>query len=128
MDFESRLVPKEYQSQEVTSEWSYMEDYMTWFYMMSHPYMKHDASRRPPRPAHEEIMENEQAMEDHVVDVFPRYQTIMWLARVGIESGVFMRGRDEAVVIAQSIISKAQSVVAYRRKRKNQTVRIRHTQ
>lgn len=34
------------------SHWHYVDGYMTWFYIVSHPVMTPDAPGRPPRPAH----------------------------------------------------------------------------
>lgn len=47
--------------------------YMTWLYSMSHPIMTLDASGCSPRPAHEEVLENEQAWNDHVIDLLQIY-------------------------------------------------------
>lgn len=57
--YESHMVPEEYQSMSVTSQWSYVDNYMTWFYGVSHPVMTPETPRHSPRPAHEEILENE---------------------------------------------------------------------
>ena len=101
---------------------------MTWFYKVLHLYMTQDVPGRPPRLAHEETLENEQVMDDHVVDVLLHCQTIMWLTRVGIEIRVFAKGGDEAIALAHSITFEAWSVVTYRRQKRNQSVRIMHTQ
>lgn len=44
---------------------------------MSHPYITPDALGYPSKPAHPEILEEEQAREDHVVNVFPRLRRII---------------------------------------------------
>lgn len=60
-----------------TIQWSCVKDYTTWFYSVSHPIMTPDTPGCPPRPTHEEILENEKAMYDHAIDVLQIYQTIM---------------------------------------------------
>ena len=55
----------EYQSKTTISQWSYVDNYMTWFYSVSHPIMTPNALERPSMPAHEEILKNEQARDDH---------------------------------------------------------------
>lgn len=40
-----------------TSQWSYMDDYMTWFYNVSHLVMTSDAPGRPHRPSRKDILE-----------------------------------------------------------------------
>ncbi|XP_058763616.1 uncharacterized protein LOC131637068 [Vicia villosa] len=127
-NFKSRLVPEEYRSQEATSEWNHVEVYMTWFYSVSHPYMTPNAHRRPPRSAHEEILENDQVMDDHVVDLLSVGQNIMQILREVIESGLFERGGDEVVTLACSSLTNVRNALGYCRQRRSQTVRIRHTQ
>ena len=51
--------------------WHFAEGYTTWFYLVSHPYMTPEFEGRPLRPAHEELLENEQAEDDHVTDLLP---------------------------------------------------------
>ncbi|XP_058741300.1 uncharacterized protein LOC131613668 [Vicia villosa] len=48
-------------------------------------YLTPDAPGRQPRPAHEEILENEQGMDDHAVNVLPICQNIMRITRDGIK-------------------------------------------
>lgn len=60
-----------------TSHWSYVDGYMTQFCSMSHHVMTSDAPGRPPRPAHGETLNNEQAKDDHVIYVLSICQNIM---------------------------------------------------
>lgn len=53
--------------------------------MVPHPYMVQDALRDPPRPAHQDILEEEQAMTYHVVDVLPRCRYIMQIMKECID-------------------------------------------
>lgn len=46
-------------------------------FRVSHPYMTLDILGDPPRPAHQDILEEEQARVDHVVDVLHKYRCIM---------------------------------------------------
>lgn len=103
-DYESHLVPEKYQSMSATSQWHYAESYMTWFYHVPHPVITLDAPRLPPRPAHEEILKNEQARDDHIVDVLSICQNIMWITYESIESGLFDRGGNDAITLARFIL------------------------
>ena len=53
---------------------------MSNFILVSHPYMTPDAEEEPPRPARQEILWEELAREDHVVDVLFVCRRIMVLA------------------------------------------------
>lgn len=79
---------------------------MTWFYTMSHLVMTLNALRRPPSLAHEEILENGKARDNHVVDVSPICQNIMWIKRGGLESKLFERDNNDLVALARSILTK----------------------
>lgn len=59
--------------------------------------MTPDVLGRPPRPSHEEILENERAIDDHVIDVLSICQNIMRITYENIESELFKGGGDEAV-------------------------------
>ncbi|XP_058776123.1 uncharacterized protein LOC131650430 [Vicia villosa] len=58
-DYKSHLVPEEYRSMTATSQCSYVDNYMICFSIASRPIMTLDTPRRPPRPAREDILENE---------------------------------------------------------------------
>lgn len=90
--------------------------------------MTPDTLGRPPRPAHEEIPENEQAIDDHAIDVLPDCQNIMWITYEGIESGLFERGDDATVALTHSILTETLNALDYWRQRKSHAIRIRHTQ
>lgn len=113
-DYESHLVPEEYKSMLATSQWSYVDGYMTWFNSVSHPVMILYALECPPRPAHEEILENEQARDDHVIDVLSIWLNIMCITYDDIEFGLFERGGDDAVSLACFILTEARNALGYR--------------
>lgn len=48
-----------------------------------------DAEGDPPRSAHQDILEDEQTMADHVVDVLPIYHRIVAIKRADIKIGEF---------------------------------------
>lgn len=58
-DYESHLVSDEACATIAESDWSYVEWYIRWFFRMSHPYMVQATLRDPPRPALQEILEEE---------------------------------------------------------------------
>lgn len=60
VDFESHLVPEEARSIIVVNDWSYVEGYTIWFFMVLHSYMVYAAPGDPPRPTHQEILDEEQ--------------------------------------------------------------------
>ena len=105
---------------------------MLWFFRVSHPYMVQDAPGDPPMPAHQEILEEEQARRDHATDVLPRCRRIMELARDGIDRGLFLDGSDVRGVL-DAIMAEAQEALFYRRQRRDASsvtgqLIIRHTQ
>ena len=51
---------------------------------MSHPYMTSNAPGDPSKSAYQEILYEDRARVDHVVDLFPRCRCIMNLAQTGI--------------------------------------------
>lgn len=73
-------------------------------------------------------MENEQGKGDHVIDMLLICRNIMRITYEGIKSGVFKIGGDDAVALARSILTETRNVLDYRRQRKIQEIRIRHTQ
>lgn len=52
---------------------------------MSYPYMIQDITRDPPRLAHQDILVEERAKVDHVVDGLSRCRRIMEIEHIGIE-------------------------------------------
>ncbi|XP_050874229.1 uncharacterized protein LOC127076587 [Lathyrus oleraceus] len=59
-DYESHMVSDE--ARTITeSDWSFVDRYIRWFLRMSHSYMVHVTLEDPPRPSHQEILEEEQA-------------------------------------------------------------------
>lgn len=100
---------------------------MTWFYIVSYQVMRTDAPGRSPRPAHEEILENEHIMDNHVIDVLPICQNIMQITREGIKSRLFERGGNDVVSLTRSILTETQNTLGCQRQRRSQRVRIRHT-
>lgn len=51
--------------------------------------MKLDALGHPPISTYQDILEEEQAMANYVVDVLPRYCCIMEIGKVGIDKELF---------------------------------------
>lgn len=68
-DFLNHLVPTESRDVVAPREWSCALGYIQWYFIVSHPYMTSDAQGDPSRPNHQEILEEENAREDYVVDV-----------------------------------------------------------
>lgn len=66
---------------------------------MSHSYIAHAALGDPPRPAHQEILEEEQAQLDHVEDALLRCHYIVEIAREDIDRGIFPDGSDVRQVL-----------------------------
>lgn len=54
--------------------------------------MTQDVTGAPPRPAHHDILEEEQARDDHTQDVLSAYRRIMTLVRDVLERGDFEEG------------------------------------
>lgn len=52
--------------------------------------MIQDVLGDPPRPSHQDVLEEEQVGTDHVVDVFPKSRRIMEITQVGINRGFFL--------------------------------------
>ncbi|XP_058783090.1 uncharacterized protein LOC131657742 [Vicia villosa] len=69
-DWANLLVLEEYRRMQATQEWHCVDGYVTWFYRVSHPLLTPDALGAP-KPAHGEILENQQAEDDHATDVLP---------------------------------------------------------
>lgn len=61
---------------------------------MSHSYMVQFAPGDPYRPAHQEILDEEQEQLDHVEDIFPRRHRTVEIAQAGIDKGIFPDGSD----------------------------------
>ncbi|KAI5400626.1 uncharacterized protein LOC127096136 [Lathyrus oleraceus] len=58
-DYESHLIREETRTTIAESDWSYVEGYIIWFFRVSHSYMVQATPGDPPRPAHQEILEDE---------------------------------------------------------------------
>lgn len=50
-NFKSHLVQEEFHKVLALVQWAYVDDYMAWFYRVSHPIMTPNASGRPLRPS-----------------------------------------------------------------------------
>ncbi|XP_058779865.1 uncharacterized protein LOC131653631 [Vicia villosa] len=70
-DLKHHLVPEEYRSMRITESWHCVDGYVTWFYQVLHPIMTLDTPWRPPRPTHEELLENQQVEDDHATNLLP---------------------------------------------------------
>ncbi|CAL5197040.1 unnamed protein product [Lathyrus oleraceus] len=111
-DYESHLAPKEAQSIIAPSDWSHVDGYIKEFFRVSHPYMVQASLGDPPRPAHQEILEEEQTQLDHAKDVLPRYRRIMGIVHVGIDKSIFPDGSNVRHVL-DAIMTKAQRALMY---------------
>ncbi|XP_050889912.1 uncharacterized protein LOC127095239 [Lathyrus oleraceus] len=58
-DYEIHLVSEEAQSNTDKSDWSYVDEYIRWFFRVPHSYMVHAAPEDPPRLSHQEILKEE---------------------------------------------------------------------
>lgn len=81
----------------------------------------------PCRPAHQEILEDEQTWEDHVVDVFPRCRPIMEIVHTSIDIRLFPDGPDVRDVL-DALIREARETLQYRKQCENKGARDRHAQ
>ena len=66
---------------------------MTWFFNMSHLIMTLDGLGHPPRPAHEELLENQQADDDHATDLLSICQSTHLLGHKTLNAGIIEMGR-----------------------------------
>lgn len=81
----------------------------------------------PPRPTHQEILEEEQDMTNHFVDVLPRCHRIMKLGQEGIDRGLFLYDSEVRGVL-DAIMGKARKGMQYRKQCRNMGDRVCHTQ
>ena len=58
-----------------------------------------DVEGEPHRSAHQEILEEEQAKADHVIDVLPTCHRIMTLAQEVIDIGDFSEGTFGKIIV-----------------------------
>ncbi|XP_050920270.1 uncharacterized protein LOC127137907 [Lathyrus oleraceus] len=93
-DYLSHLVPKEAHNTITKSDWSYVDGYIRWFFRVSHPYMVQAALGDSLRPAHQKILEEEQAQLGHAHDVFPRCRRILEIAQTTIDIDIFSDGSE----------------------------------
>lgn len=63
--------------------WAYDDDYMTWFYRVSHPIMTPNAPGRPLRPTNYEVLE---AQDDHTESVTTVYRRVVGMGITDIET------------------------------------------
>ncbi|XP_058733766.1 uncharacterized protein LOC131605426 [Vicia villosa] len=88
-DWENHMVPEEARATRAKSDWSCVEGYITWYYRVSHPYMLPATPGDPPRLAHEEILQANQAELDHTHDLPPRCHEIADTRLGAIADGLF---------------------------------------
>src|SRR4051812_32379891 len=127
VEWQQHVVSQEYRLTRVTQDWHSEEGYVTWFYRVSHPLMRPDIPDAP-RPAHEEILENQQAEDDHAIDLLPICQRITMLGRDALDRGVVLQGGPDAVAVMETIVTDAGRAAGYMRQRRAQGERVRHTQ
>lgn len=58
-------------------QWNEIYDYIQWFYRVSHSCMTPDVEGEQSKSAHQEVLEEERAREDHVVNVLPIFLHIV---------------------------------------------------
>ncbi|XP_058759025.1 uncharacterized protein LOC131632257 [Vicia villosa] len=90
-NWEHHLVPEEYREMRAFQSWHYVDGYVTWFFKVSHPIMTPDAPWRPPRPAYEKLMENQQGEDDHAIDMLA--DTVDWAGGIGYRDHAIRRCR-----------------------------------
>lgn len=76
--------------------------------------MVHVAPGDPPKPAHQKILEEEQAQLDHAHDVFPICRCIVYIPQADIDKGIFPDGSKVRQVL-EAIITEAQEALMYQR-------------
>lgn len=84
------MVLEEYHRVLAHIKWVYEDNYMTWFYMVSHLIMTLDPSGRPPRSSNQEVLE---AQDDHIEDVIVVCQRVWEMGRAGIKARLFKDDR-----------------------------------
>ena len=70
----------------------------------------------PPRPAHQEILEEQQSQMDHSQDVLPRCRRIVEIGRASIASGFFPEGSGQRRIL-DDMMREAEGAFMYRRHR-----------
>ncbi|CAI8616159.1 unnamed protein product [Vicia faba] len=81
--------------------------------------MTPDGLGRPPKPAHEELLENQQTEDDYVTDLLSVSQRIHLLDQETLKSDIIERGGPKAVAIVGRMVNEASSVAQYSRQRRN---------
>lgn len=74
-------------------------------------------SRRSAIPAHQEVLEEEQAQLDHTDDVLPRCRCIMEIVCAGIDDGIFHDGFGVRRIL-DVIMAEAHGALLYQRHRR----------
>lgn len=82
------MVLDEYRMMPALNSWHCVEGCVIWFYRVSHYIMTPNIFGRPPRSTHEELLENQQAQNDHVSDVLSICQCIQLLRQEAFDLGV----------------------------------------
>lgn len=86
------LVPEDVRCVSTHRPWNTVYDYIQWFYRVSYSFMTPSGEGDSTRPAHEEILEEEHARVNHVVDAFLIYH---WIVAIGIDV-IAMREFEES--------------------------------
>lgn len=116
-DYLSHLIPEEAQSTIAESNWSYVDEYIRWFFRVSHSYMVQYAPGDPSRPAHQEILEEEQTHLNCANDVFRRCHRIVEIAQTNVDIYIFLDG-FEARELLDAIMTEARETLMYQRHRR----------
>lgn len=113
-DFYSHVVSNKACSVPTGDPWDYALSYIQQLYRVSHPYMTPDIAGTPPRPAHQEIFEEEWARDDYTPDLLLVCQRIAMVARDTIERGGIVKWSPNMAVL-QTILLEALNALGYRR-------------
>ena len=108
--------------------WHCVEGYATWFFRVSHPYMTLEDEGHLPKSAHEELLENKQAEDNHAIDLLPICQRISQIRQEAWDDDVVHEDGSNAVAVVERMFAKAERATRYDRQRRARGVRIKHTQ
>lgn len=111
-DYQQHMVLDVARETRAESDWSYADRYLTWFFIVSNPYMIHIATRSPPRPNHQEILQEQQSQMDHTQDVLSRCCQIVDTSRAGIGDDSFPEGFGVRHIL-DDIMEVAQGALIY---------------
>lgn len=91
---------------------TYDEDYMTWFYTVSHPIMTPDVPEGPPRPVNLEELE---VQDEHAESLASVCRHVVEMGRRALEERLFEDGTPQKALM-KSMVVELHNVVQYRRR------------